>query len=113
MRLMSRRRREAQADHRRANPIEKAKRRFKYIRRNPHRWAKMYADPRWKRLRERFLAANPVCALCDWPANQLDHIDPHGGDWAKFLDIANLQGLCRDCHSRKTAAERRGWRPGR
>lgn len=71
-------------------------------------------DARWRRLRRMFLAQHPLCAdpygvharqgeLV--PATEVDHIKPKrsGGtdDWN------NLQGLCKPCHSRKTAIEGR------
>tara|TARA_R110000765_G_scaffold127303_1_gene225318 strand:- start:145 stop:354 length:210 start_codon:yes stop_codon:yes gene_type:complete len=38
-------------------------------------------------------------------ANVLDHIHPHGGDWAVFWDRDNWQSLCTQCHS---GAKQRG-----
>lgn len=38
-------------------------------------------------------------------ATVLDHIEPHKGDWSKFWDRTNWQGLCKACHDRKTAGE--------
>jgi 5-methylcytosine-specific restriction protein A len=42
-------------------------------------------------------------------ATDLDHIIPHKGDKDAFWVRSNWQGLCRSCHSRKTAAEDGGW----
>lgn len=62
---------------------------------------------RWQRLRAAFLAAHPLCEVCDRagrvePATDVHHIVPRraGGQ-----DIdSNLQALCHACHSRITAA---------
>ena len=40
-------------------------------------------------------------------ATDVDHIEPHNGDWEKFTDRSNLQSLCHSCHSAKTMAESR------
>jgi 5-methylcytosine-specific restriction protein A len=40
-------------------------------------------------------------------AEVVDHIRPHRGDWALFIDPGNHQSLCKSCHDRKTAAEQR------
>lgn len=63
-----------------------------------------------KRLRDRFFAADPLCAGCRrqgrvrrW--DELDHIVPlrEGGT----NDDSNLQGLCFECHAAKSAEEQR------
>jgi 5-methylcytosine-specific restriction protein A len=73
-------------------------------------WHKWYTTPTWRLLRAEVLHASPWCAAClsagrYVPAAEVDHIVPHRGDWTLFTDRANLQPLCRTCHSRKTAAE--------
>jgi 5-methylcytosine-specific restriction protein A len=45
-------------------------------------------------------ARDSVGVLCNAPANQVDHIDPEGGDGDD-----NLRSLCRWHHSRKSSAE--------
>lgn len=56
----------------------------------------------WPRIRARILRRDPTCAACGLNASvDVDHITP--GD---NHDPANLQGLCRHCHKRKTIAER-------
>lgn len=78
-------------------------------------WRKWYMDPtgRWRHpvwgLRAQVLADNPWCVQCQQRgvlevATDVDHIIPHDGDAALFWDRANLQGLCRGCHTRKTRA---------
>ena len=69
---------------------------------------------RWRRERARYLAEHPWCAECQRqgrlePATEVDHIVPHKGDQALFWDRGNWQGLCKRCHSRKTAGEDGGF----
>jgi 5-methylcytosine-specific restriction protein A len=35
----------------------------------------------------------------------VDHIQPHRGEWSRFVDVSNLQSLCKFHHDRKTALE--------
>uniref|UniRef100_A0A6M3L6N9 Putative homing endonuclease n=1 Tax=viral metagenome TaxID=1070528 RepID=A0A6M3L6N9_9ZZZZ len=70
----------------------------------------MYQDSRWKKLRKIFLYNNPFCVECtkqgkDIQSTEVDHIQPHNGDYETFFDINNLQGLCKSCHSSKTIKE--------
>jgi 5-methylcytosine-specific restriction protein A len=56
------------------------------------------------------LASHPLCAVCDEPATDVDHIDGN----ARNNDVHNLQSLCHSCHSRKTARQDGGFgRPPR
>ena len=72
---------------------------------------------RYRQARAAFLASRLWCAACQRrgvtskPAEHLDHIRPveSGGE---FWDRENWQPLCRECHEKKTAAERRRYRPG-
>lgn len=56
---------------------------------------------RFKALRPQVIrVANGLCAVCDEPAVEVDHITPRcrgGGDL-----LENLQALCRRCHALKT-----------
>lgn len=60
-------------------------------------------DTRWRRYRETYLSAHPLCVMC-WgrgtvsPATVVDHITPHQGDHKLFWDPANHQALCAPCH---------------
>ena len=62
----------------------------------------------WRKLRARILERDPICKKCgEEPSNTVDHIVTKargGGD-----DEGNLQGLCRRCHSRKTAVVDDRW----
>lgn len=69
---------------------------------------------RWQRLRERILSEHPLCVECQKKgiirlATDVDHVVPHRGDPELMWDERNLQPLCHECHSRKTAAEDGGF----
>ena len=65
----------------------------------------------WRRLRERVLAAEPLCRFCFevgriTAATDVDHIEPFTGlHDPRRLDPANCRPLCRPCHMRRTAAQ--------
>lgn len=67
----------------------------------------------WKDdLRPKQLVREPWCRACAQRglrvrATDVDHVQPHDGDWSKFVDPANLQSLCHACHSAKTIRESR------
>ena len=66
----------------------------------------------WRRIRERFLVAHPLCELCRQdgrltPAEHVHHILPL--DRGGTNDEANLQALCRPCHSRVSALDGDRW----
>ena len=70
-------------------------------------------DHAWRKIRNRFIAAHPLCVHCQdhgrvTPATEVDHIIPlkHGGTHAEN----NLQALCKPCHSAKTARDGDRWR---
>lgn len=73
-----------------------------------HSW---YSLPVWTDdLRPAQLLAEPWCRDCArrgirTRATVVDHVQPHRGDWDKFIDRSNLQSLCKCCHDRKTAGE--------
>ena len=74
-----------------------------------HKSTKKYSSKRWREFRITYLRANPLCKNfdeCKNFATEIDHIkrvvresDEH------FYDLDNLQGLCKSCHSRKTAKQ--------
>ena len=73
-------------------------------------------DSRWRRYRDAFLKAHPVCE-CDeckangWvkPATVVDHIIPHKGDTVLFWDPKNHQAMYKPHHDAKTAREDGGF----
>lgn len=73
------------------------------------------ADPRrtlplnssaWQRLRAAVLSGEPLCRYCHargivTEATDVDHVSGNPGDNSS----ENLQPLCHECHSRKTASD--------
>ena len=57
-------------------------------------------DRAWEKTRLAILHEEPLCRLCQGPANCVDHIQPlkKGGT----NDRSNLQPLCSSCHNSKT-----------
>ena len=56
------------------------------------------------------LVREPFCRECAkagrrTPAEVVDHIRPHRGDWDLFKDPSNFQSLCKTHHDQKTALE--------
>lgn len=73
----------------------------------------LYRTPEWRALRKRRLNAEPNCRMCaslgrHTPATILDHIEPHRGDLARFLNPANTQPLCAVHHSSTKQRHERG-----
>ena len=69
-----------------------------------HKW---YGSARWQRLRADVLQADPFCQSCRTRGLKVltvdvDHILKHDGDPQRFWNRANLQGLCKRCHTLKT-----------
>lgn len=63
----------------------------------------------WKRLRAEVLAQEPLCRMCSAmglvvAATDVDHIIDSRDDYTDDNRRENLQSLCHDCHSLKTAA---------
>lgn len=86
-------------------------RRYRTYQRDPKINARY--DHRWRKIRDTYIAAHPLCEHClaagrTTPAREVDHITPleRGGTH----DEANLQALCKPCHSAKTAREDDRWR---
>lgn len=70
-------------------------------------------DDRWRKIRARHLASEPLCRFCRAAgyivaADEVDHIIPLAAGGTHDED--NLRSLCKSCHSRRTARDR-GRRP--
>jgi 5-methylcytosine-specific restriction protein A len=68
-----------------------------------HSW---YNSPRWRHARLLFLKDNPLCVYCKiegrlTPAQIVDHIVSHKGDYGLFWSKDNWQSLCKACHDKK------------
>lgn len=83
----------------------------------PSASARLY-DGRWRKKSKAYLQRHPLCADPRGihrearqvvAAKEVDHIEPHGGDETLFWDEDNWQGLCKHCHSVKTATEDGGF----
>jgi hypothetical protein len=81
-------------------------------------YRRLYKSPRWRRIRAKQLADEPLCRMCIaegrvTPATVCDHLVPHRGDPVKFFE-GPFQSLCDQapwrCHSsRKQSIERIGY----
>src|SRR5438552_18045919 len=72
--------------------------------RNPALMA-VYASPRWQGVRRAVLRRDRVCTSCHGTLSRdVDHVISLNDGGAPY-DLNNLVGLCRSCHSKKTAKE--------
>lgn len=62
-----------------------------------------YNDVRWRKYRAIFLAANPVCVVCERPATVVDHIQTVAVRPDLFWTPRNHQPMCDACHNHKRA----------
>lgn len=59
----------------------------------------------WARIRRTILREEPLCRVCGYPADEVDHIIPKANGGSERRE--NLQPLCKSCHSKKTRRENR------
>tara|TARA_Y100001001_G_C7847639_1_gene252950 strand:- start:47 stop:553 length:507 start_codon:yes stop_codon:yes gene_type:complete len=64
----------------------------------------------WRQLRAQVLAEEPLCRMCAArglvvPAIDVDHIEDAREDYTDDNSRENLQSLCHECHSLKTARD--------
>lgn len=76
-------------------------------------YQKWYWTPEWRHLRKAHLAKEPNCRACARAGRKtkgttVDHIVPHRGNRALFLDPSNLQSLCSIHDGDKQRIERGG-----
>jgi len=69
-------------------------------------------DRTWKKVRKIKLAINPLCEEClkagiVKQAEEVHHIKPVADYPELRLAIDNLQSLCKTCHNKKTAEEKK------
>ncbi len=64
---------------------------------------------KWRKLAATILERDPYCMAdgCNEWSTEVDHIKPRRDGGTDDPD--NLQGMCHDCHSRKTAIEDGRW----
>jgi 5-methylcytosine-specific restriction protein A len=75
-------------------------------------WRHLYDKARWRKpvtgLRDTCLRKHPICQHCNRNASTVaDHIVAHKGNEVLFFLFSNLQGLCKECHDKKTAGTER------
>jgi 5-methylcytosine-specific restriction enzyme A len=66
-----------------------------------------YSSTPWRRLRAAYLDAHPLCVDCRkrnrlTEATEVHHIIKRAERPDLALDMGNLEGLCKACHSRRT-----------
>lgn len=66
-----------------------------------------YCSKPWRNLRALYLTLYPLCSDCFkhkvlTAATEVHHIVKRHVDPSRALDIHNLEGLCKPCHSRRT-----------
>lgn len=89
-----------------------SKQRYDLKRRKEQGWRGWYNTARWREIRARVLAEQPICRICQKARSQVvDHIEKHGGDRRKFF-AGPFWGLCKACHdSHKQRWEKGNSRP--
>jgi 5-methylcytosine-specific restriction protein A len=86
-----------------------------HAKKNAHEYNRYRRDPEsrrrygraWKRIRDRYIKAHPLCEECNrngrlTPAQEVHHIIPLAGGGTH--DEGNLMALCKECHSGITLA---------
>lgn len=72
-------------------------------RRRDKPWRRWYGTKQWREIRAAQLAVEPYCRRCKSTgrvvrATVCDHVQPHRGDWQRFI-AGPFQSLCSTCHS--------------
>ena len=58
-------------------------------------------DYQWRKVRNKYIDANPLCEWCEAIGQVVDHKEPIYIKPDLRLDPTNLQTLCRECHQIK------------
>ena len=95
--------------HRPAGSRTEAERKAEFDKRRENSYRRGY-NSRWVKLRDQVRREEPLCRTClaqglTVGTEEIDHIIPHRGNQKLLYSRSNLQGLCKSCHSRKTATE--------
>ena len=80
-------------------------------------WRKWYGLRVWRRRAERQLQDEPRCEDClargiVRAAREADHVEPHLGDYDKFMN-GRLQSRCSSCHAAQTRADEQERKTGK
>lgn len=76
-------------------------------------WRHLYNNKAWRMLRVFILNRDPMCCICQREGSYIaDHIKDHKGSPTLFYDPANLQGVCKTCHDKKTGETKGNNDPG-
>lgn len=76
-----------------------------------------YNSKEWKSVRQIVLTLNPWCQECERNgrhyvlATEVHHIVDIVDEPTRCMDMENLEGLCKSCHSRLTIKENNNWKP--
>jgi hypothetical protein len=66
-------------------------------------WQAWFKSPTWKAIKRHRLMQEPNCRYCAQEgcaviATHVGHVDPHGGQWSRFIQYKNTQSLCAHHH---------------
>lgn len=81
-------------------------------RRSQKPWRAWYSLPIWRnQIRPRQLTDEPYCRRCNQRgevvmATVVNHVDPHRGDWDRFIG-GPFESLCKTCHDSEVQREER------
>ena len=97
-----------------ANEVERAENNSR-LRDAP--WRALHSNAAWRNVRLFILSRDPLCTLqitdmCKTHGGDestvADHVRDHKGNTTLFYDTANLRGVCKPCHDKKTGETSRG-----
>jgi len=81
----------------------------------PHqKWNRWYGLAVWQKRRKHQFVIEPFCCVCTAQgrlsvvATEVDHVEPHRGNWMSFR-LGAVQSLCASCHGHKKFEEEHGY----